>query len=268
MAISLRNHWSTLILHISAYIARKKQSLLIIHGVKAFFSTFLIVGAEILLLFISLPSYLAVQPIGDQGQTQKYRLRRALTLSIIGTLFVIWVLKLALILTLSGYVKTQSPVTITETQNRPGNTQTYADDLLIAKENEALLPPTVTKIQNMRGQIAFWGTATANSIVVFSFTKASEKNVVPKIYSTQTDAKGNFELLEDATVFNLPNGNYQGTATTYDPVKETKSIKSHTFSFSVKEPLWNTFLHSVDTILNILALLAIVAGLLMTILVS
>ncbi len=272
MEISLRGKWSTLILHISAYIAKKKQSLLIVHGVKAFFSTLLIVGAEIMLLFISLPSYLAVQPVGNQGQTQKYHLRRVLTLSVISTLFVIWIIKLALILVLAGYVKTQSPVTIKETYNSAGNTQTYADDILIARENTKLLAPTVTKIQNMRGQIAFWGNAPANSIVVFALTEKNTttpgKSVIPKIYSTQTNSTGHFALWEDTNVFNLPKGAYNGSVSTYDPVRGMKSAKSQTFSFAIKEPLWSTLLHSADTILNIIALLAIILGLLMTILVS
>ncbi len=275
MEFSLRNHWSTIILHISAYINKKKQSLLTVHGIVAFLDTLLIVGAEILLLFISLPSYIAAESVANpstsSGQAQKYRLRKAVTFSVIGTLLVIWIIKLALILTLVGYVKTQS-TTINETQNRLGNTQTYADDILIAKESSRLSPPTVTKIQNTHGQIAFWGNAPANSIVVFAFSDkikpSAQKDVAPKIYSTQTDASGYFALLEVTNVFNLPQGDYNGSASSYDPGRNIKSAQSQTFSFTVKETLWNVALHSADIILNILALLAIATGLLMTILVS
>ena len=271
MEFSLRNHWSTLILHISAYINKKKQSLLTVHGIVAFLDTLIIVGAEIFLLFISLPSYIAVQPVGNEGQTQQYHLRKAVTFSVIGTLLVIWIIKLALILTLAGYAKNQS-ATINETQNRLGNTQTYADDILIAKESSRLSPPVVTKIQNTHGQIAFWGNAPANSIVVFAFTDNIKhgvgKNLAPKIYSTQTDANGHFSLTEDANVFNLPQGDYNGSASSYDPGRNIKSAQSQTFSFIVKETLWNMVLHSADTILNIVALSAIAMGLLMTILVS
>jgi|GEM_PF-2418304 len=271
MSISLRDRWSTSILHLSAYIAGKKNALLTVHGMRSLLSVFLIIGAELLLLVISLPSYVAAQPISDTTGTNEYRLRRALTLGVIGTLFIIWILKLALILTLAGFVKTNS-TTITETYNQTGNTETLADDVLIAKESAELASPTVTKIQNTRGRIAFWGTAPVGSIVVFAFTEnmknASDKVSTPKIYTIQADAKGHFELWEDASIFNLPKGAYTGSVSAYDPGREIKSAQSHTFSFTVTESFWNSLLYSADTILNILALLVILIGLLMTILVA
>ena len=257
---------------------------------RSLLNVLLIIGAELLLLIISLPSYIAAQPVrlaeasgetrvGDSVGTKEYRLRRALTLGVIGTLCIIWILKLALILTLAGFVKTGSS-TITETYNqngpstspRTGNTETFADDVLIAKESTELASPTVTKIQNTRGKIAFWGTAPAGSVVVFAFTEktdtVSNKVITPKIYTVQSDANGRFELWEDASIFHLPKGDYIGSAAAYDPVREIKSVQSHTFSFTVTESFWNSLLYSADTILNILALLVILIGLLMTILVA
>ncbi len=270
MSISLRDRWSTSILHLSAYIAGKKNGLLTVHGMRSLLSVFLIIGAELLLLVISLPSYVAAQPISDKTGTNEYRLRRALTLGVIGTLFIIWILKLALILTLAGFVKTNS-TTITETYNQTGNTETLADDVLIAKESAELVSPTVTKIQNTRGQIAFWGTAPAKSDVVFAFmenTKNGSKIVTPKIYTTQADANGRFELWEDTSIFDLPKGSYTASVSTYDRVRGIKSAQSHTFSFTVTESFWNSLLYSADSILNILALIVILIGLLMTILVA
>jgi len=271
MSISLRDRWSTSILHLSAYIVGKKNGLLTMHGVRSLLNVVLIIGAEILLLIISLPSYVAAQPVGDSTGTKEYRLRRALTLGVIGTLFIIWILKLALILTLAGFVKTNNTTT-TETYNKSGNTETLADDVLIAKESAELASPTVTKIQNIKGRIAFWGTAPAGSAVVFTFTEkmsnASDNVTTPKIYTVQADASGHFELWEDTKIFNLPKGDYTGTVSAYDPVRELKSAQSHTFSFTVSESFWNNLLYSADTILNVLALLVILIGLLMTILVT
>jgi len=158
------------------------------------------------------------------------------------------------------------------TSLRTGNTETLADDVLIAKESAEFASPTVTKIQNTRGRIAFWGTAPAGSAVVFAFTEkmsnVSDKVITPKIYTVQADARGRFELWEDTKIFNLPKGDYTGTVSAYDPVRELKSAQSHTFSFTVSESFWNNLLYSADTILNVLALLVILIGLLMTILVT
>ena len=268
MAFSLRSSWSNYILHLSNYIYRKKQALVVIHGLESFFTTLLIVGAEALFLIISLPSYLAAKPVTDVKGRKEYRLRRAMTFSVIATLCVIWVIKLLLTLGLAwhaNYVQTA----IYETKNNAGNSETNADEILIAKTSNALAVPTVTKIQNMRDQVTFWGTAPANSIVSFAFSeKSGNGNLPPKMYFTPTDAKGNFTLIEDVKVFNLPTGNYTVSATTYDPIKNVKSANSQTFSFAVKESFWNIILRSADSILNILALLVILGGILMTVLVT
>lgn len=271
MSTSLRDRWSNSVLHLSAYIAQKKNGLLIVHGTKSFLNVLLIIEAEILLLIISLPSYVVAKPIGDNANTREYHLRRTLTLGVIGTLFIIWVLKLVLILALLGYSQT-STTTVTETYNRGGNTETMADDVLVAKESMEFSPPVVTKIQNIKGRIAFWGTAPANSVVVFAFTEdgdsSTNRTITPKIYTTQADANGRFELWEDASVFNLPKGNYTGSVSAYDPVREIKSGQSQTFSFKVTESFWNKLIYSADTILNILALLVIIIWILVTILVT
>lgn len=275
MSISLRDRWSTSILHLSAYVANKKNGLLIVHGIRSLLNVLLIIGAELLLLIISLPSYVAAgslnNPRAGSGQAKEYRLRRALTMGVIGTLCIIWILKLALILSLAGFVKTDS-TTITETINPRGNTETFADDVLIAKESTELTSPTVTKVQNIRGNMAFWGTAPSNSVVVFAFTQDTKNGAgskaAPKIYTTQVDKNGHFELWEDASIFHLPKGDYTGSVSAYDPVREIKSAQSHSFSFTVTESFWNSLLYSADTILNILALLVIIIGLLMTILVA
>ncbi len=274
MSTSLRDRWSTSILHVSAFIARKKNELLTVHGMRSLVSVLIIIGAELLLLIISLPSYVAARPVGDSTGTKEYHLRRRLTLGVIGTICIIWILKLALILTLAGFANNNqltNNTTITETANPRGNTETLADDMLIAKDSAELASPTVTKIQNIRGKIAFWGTAPVHSVVVFAFTEDKNNETggaaVPKIYTTQVDGSGRFELWEDASIFHLPKGDYTGSASAYDPVREIKSAQSHTFSFTVNESFSNSLLYSADTILNILALLAIIIGLLMTVLV-
>lgn len=271
MSKSLRDRWSTSILHLSAFIAGKKNGLLTVHGIRSLQSVLIIIGAELLLLIISLPSYVAAQTVGDSSATKEYRLRRTLTLGVIGTICIIWILKLTIILTLAGFVKTNS-TTITETYNQSGNTETLADDVLIAKESADIASPTVTKIQNIRGSIAFWGTAPANSVVVFAFMEDRKNGTggvtATKIYTTESDANGHFELWEDASIFHLPKGDYSGSASAYDPIREIKSAQSHSFSFTVTESFWNSLLYSADTILNIIAIFVIIMGLMMTILVA
>ena len=267
MVFNLRNSWSNYILHLSSFIARKKAEISTAGTGQALISVLLIIGAEILLLIVSLPSYLAVRPLADENTKTEYHLRRKLTLGTIVTLLIIWIIKLFLILFLVWYTNTNGSLQIYETKNN-SVLDTVADDVLVAELDSHLAPPVITKIQNTHKQVALWGTAPAGDAVVVAFTRTDVTNSPPKIYTTWTDRAGNFSLYEDKNVFGLPEGEYTASAITYNQTHMTKSATSRTFSFSVHRPFAEQLIHLLDIILNIIAIIAIVVGILTTILVT
>ena len=130
---------------------------------------------------------------------------------------------------------------------------------------------TVSKVQDIHGDIGLWGTAPAGDAVVFAFTKnedVRDTELSPKLYIAWADANGQYELLEDSKIFNLPAGNYSVSAITYNAAHKTKSVDSQTFALTLGSSFLETLFYSLDTILNILALIAIAIGILITILVT
>ena len=269
---TLRDSWSNKILHLSSFINTKKSDLVLANGWKAFVTVLAIIGAEILLLVISLPSYLATRNIslskGDQ-QTSQYHLRRALTLGTIATLLIIWAIKLILILFLVWHTNTYGTVKINETNNQNAVLNTAAHDMLVAAVDSKLTPPHVSVVNTEHGEVALSGTAPAGDAVIVLFSETGiQVNLPPKIYTAWADQSGKFSLIEDNSVFNLPPGQYSVSAITYDQIHKTKSTNSTTFNFSVSQPIEELIVHKLDIFLNILALIAIIVGLFVTILVS
>jgi hypothetical protein len=269
---TLRDNWSNKILHLSSFINRKKNDLIPANGWKAFVVVLSIIGAEILLLIISLPSYLATRDVSafeSEGQTKQYHLRRALTLGTIATLLVIWVIKLLLILFLVWQTNTYGTVKINETYTQNAVLDTAAHDMLVAGVDKTLSPPTIETVRSGHGKVTLTGTAPALDAVIVLFSEVGTRShLPPKIYTAWADTSGKFSLVEDSSIFNLPPGEYNVSAITYDQIHKTKSANSTTFSFSVNRSLPERFVHSFDILLNILALIAIIIGLFVTILVS
>lgn len=269
---SFRESWSNKILHLSAFINTKKNELILGSGWKTFVIILTIISAEIILLIISLPSYLATNDnniTADHPEAKQYKLRRALTLGTIGTLLIIWVIKLLLILFLIWHTNMYGTVKISETDTQNVIFDTMAHDMLVAGVDAKLSPPNITVIESNHGQVTLTGTAQNGSAVIVLFSDTGMRaNLPPKIYTTWADDNGAFHLVEDSSVFNLPPGDYAVSAITYDQVHKTKSATSTTFSFTVKQTLLDRFVYSFDVFLNILALIAILIGLLVTILVS
>ena len=269
---TLRDSWSNKILHLSSFINAKKNDIILANGLKAFITVLAIIGAEILLLIISLPSYLATRDsdiTGDHPEAKQYKLRRALTLGTIGTLLIIWIVKLLLILFLVWHTNTYGTVKINETNNQNVVLNTVAHDMLVAVVDSKLAPPHVSVVSTEHGEVALSGTAPRGDAVIILFSETGKQaNLPPKIYTAWADKNGKFTLTEDSSVFNLPPAEYNVSAITYDQVHKTKSANSTTFSFIVNRPLDELVVHKLDIFLNILALIAIVIGLFVTILVS
>ncbi len=269
MSSSLRDRWSTALLHLTAYLSRKKNELLVTHGFRGFLVVLCIIGTELLTLAVSLPSYLAARPTEVSEATKEYRLRRALTLGLLGALLILWLLKLLLIVFLTWQTGHFGALEITQTVNKKANTETAVADLLVAEENKTVPPPVISAVKTTHGQIDIQGKAPAGNGIIFSFMQKNKKSSAPpKVYSTWADTAGHFELVEDQNIFSLPTGAYAVSAMVYDPVKKARGTEAATFDIAVTESLSNRLFHSLDGILNILAVIVITLGLLATVLVT
>ncbi len=97
--ISLKTRWLNLMLHFSSFINSYKVKLVEINGPKIILYGFFILLLEILNFFISLPAYAFIKPEffagGDQNAIKTYRLRRIVSLSVLGGMVlavILWML--------------------------------------------------------------------------------------------------------------------------------------------------------------------------------
>ena len=266
---NLRENWSNTILHLSSFINRKKGDLLIRHGFSGLFLVITIIGVELLLLIVSIPSYLAASGNSPETQIKEYKLRRSLTLGTVVTLLIIWVVKLLLILVLSWYSSSHTALQINEIaegQKTAETFQTTAHDMLVAGIDPKILPPNIIKIESSHKNITITGSARPGDAVLFIFSGTNK--LQPKIYTAWADKTGKFTLEEDSGVFNLPKGSYEVSSITYDPITQTKGENAKDFKLEVKGSLFESLFYGVDKILNILAILVILGGLMITMLVT
>lgn len=261
---TLSSRFTTLILHTSAYINSRKNELLTTHALKAFWIVILLIAAEIFLAVISIPVYLASSKASTSDATAQYKLRRVVTMSLLMGLFIIWLIKLIIIIALSFQQKNLS---IKQTQEASQWQPATIQHVLSSAPDKNLSVPTLTAVGERNGIFNASGKAIPSSWLVITVMKdPATANDHPKMYMGQADAQGNFTVSQDAGAFDLPDSNYLASAQTYNTQSLITSLASPWAKFSTSPTFWEQFLGQFDRWLNILALLVILLALGVTVL--
>ncbi|GEM_PF-1587410 len=271
---SLRQRWTNLILHTSALIYRQKESLLTAHALSAFFTVFSIIGAEVFLTVVSLPSYLVTtsEAYGSTGEEVQYKTRRALTLSLLIGILILWAIKMIFILGLS-FAANPSEYRIRETGTKTTTLDTLAPHVIAAAVDPALPVPAILSVAQNKtdSAVLVQGKAVPGAwIMVYMAHAASAKpnQQMLKMYTGQAALDGAWTVEEDRNVFSMPAGEYQLTAVNFDGERHVKSNPSSPpVNFTVRDPWFQALFHRLDFILNLLAILFISVGLLALVLV-
>lgn len=262
---SIREGWINLILHTTAFINQRKQDLLIVHAVKAFWRVIQLIAAEVFLAVISLPVYIAASSTAKSDDTAQYKLRRVVTLSIIFGLLIIWLVKLIVIVALSFQSQNLS---INQTESKSAWQPATIQHILASVPDDKLTTPSLTKVIEAGGVFAANGQAIPKSLIVMTVMKeGAVKTDNPKMYMGQTNDQGQFSVSAENNVFDLPDGNYVASAQTYDPNTLVTSPNSQWVKFTASPTFKEQFLNQFDRWLNILAFLLIFMALGVTILV-
>ena len=108
----MRRRWLNFILTLTNRIYSKKKVIIGEEGIKVLSSIVVLFFLEIFLGIVSLPLYLGIKPANvtaffeEKGGYEKiaydYSLRRILTLTSAGIIFLIWIVKLSIIVITSG----------------------------------------------------------------------------------------------------------------------------------------------------------------------
>lgn len=261
---TIGSRFTTLILHTSAYINNRKNELLTVHALKAFWIVLKLIAAEVFLAVISLPVYLAASSTSTSDATAQYKLRRVVTMSLLIGLVVIWLIKLIVIAALSFQ---QSNLSIKQTESTSQWQPATIQHVLSSAPDKNLPAPTLTSVGERNGIFTASGLAIANSwLVITVMNDPATANDHPKMYMGQADARGEFAVSQEAGAFDLPGGNYLASAQTYNTQSLITSPASPWVKFSTRPTFQEQFLAQFDRWLNILAMLLILLALGVTVL--
>jgi len=248
----MRTSWTNLILHTTALIYRRKESLLVSHAFKAVLDVLFIVVLELFLAFISFPLYL-VSKESDLGGKKQYKVRRVISLSLLTTILVVWVLKLIFVVAVPFYFDTRQAFFVSETG---GQAAAISSDYLLpniysVRVDESVLPPTISdalKIQN--GRLFLGGKGDPGTSVIMTIRKeATGEQGGVDFYITSVDEAGSWSMGTDKDSARLAPGKYWLQVMSYHPQSNTISALSPIQSFVIGQD-WRWVGDRVDIYLN------------------
>lgn len=268
----MRYRWLNLLLILSHSIYLRKQNVLVRHGLSAVVSVFILILLELVLAITSLPLYLGLKPAttqayirsrGDYGDVvADYKLRRVITLTGVGIVLLIWIIKLCVIVfvprvygplplyNVSGSIRTGSEIT--------------APDMGIqdAKVDLSAPLPVIAHIEQRTGRdFRFSGTAQPSSTVVLLLADQQMAT-----YYGESNEKGEWQIDHLQQKFNLNDGNHAISVFSYDPKTLTRSHFSDQQFFKVTSSWTDILIRNFDTIANWAIIFVIAFGILLTIL--
>lgn len=265
---TFRNRLTTLTLHTTSFVYRKKESLKTAHAFKAIWLILVVLCTELFLNIISIPLYAALRDDGtaNDSATKSYRTRRVMTLSVVLFLVILWVIKLAFIIYLS-FASTHGRYTVNELPLHTTTISGMTIDLPKTTLDATLTAPTLTEVRGDQGEVMIIGHTVPHGTVIITVEKTGAKDSDhPRLYADTADSAGNFSTIEDPAVFTLPNGRYSAHATLYDHEHGTRSMESNAVPLIVTPDFISTLFAHLDPIINILMIAFVVIGLLATIL--
>jgi len=269
----MKNKWLNVVLLLTNRVYQKKQQIVGRSGLGAVYNIFVLIVLEIILGVISLPLYVTLRSgkvvafFQEKGAYSKvafdYNLRRVLTLTGVGILVVIWLLKLALIVaTPSVY----GPLNLFQVENL-----SPADILskeLVATETgiqtARVVPniaiPKLEKINKVRGgDYEFLGTGQPNSTIVL-FLSGEQTTV----YTADIDKNGEWSVYHSKQNFKLNDGNHSVLIFTYNKNLGTRSASAQEQFFKVKTTWLDNFVQNIDIMANWSVVIIILLGVLLT----
>lgn len=258
----MRQRYTTLILHLSSYVERKKQALLTRHSWQSFFDVLLLIIAELFLAVVSIPLVLSTESVATEGTSKRYAVRRVLTRGIISIVIVLWALKIGLIF-LRQWTD-QRIVNVQQTEHG----QVFTTPRIAAASIDATIPvPTITGISGSEqyGWVTY-GTAPAHDTVALYVTRTDGSDTSIKVYLAEAGDDGAFSVHEDADYFRLKSGEYAMQALIYNETQGTKSEGSNIVTAIAAASHLETLLTHLDTIVNIAVAIVLLLGIFITLL--
>lgn len=267
--------WLNFVLLLTNQIYLRKQALIKKEGFTAVVAVFILIILEIALSIISLPLYANLRSekitafFKEKGEYEKitfdYQLRRSITLTGVGVILSIWVVKLLLIILVPITV---GPVQLYSISDVELPDMLTIDQQLIASEvslqNAQIVPsliaPQVQEIKKSRGQdYIFYGIGEPNTSIILLLS-----DLQTAVYIDQVDEEGNWQVEHDDSSFKLSEGNHSVLTFTFDEQTNTRSDFSGEQYFKVQSTLLDSVTKNVDTLANWSVMIIIFVGAFLT----
>lgn len=269
----MKASWLNLILRFSNRIYSRKQDLIREAGIKMIADIVALVFLEIVLAVISLPLYLGMRTGGvtayleEKGSYARvafdYSLRRVLTLTGVLIIFLLWTVKLAVIVGLPKVygppqlysVSDFGPADILDKELAETETK-----IQTAKVSQSTVKPELKQVRRAAGgNYIFSGAGGPSETVVLLLSGRQTA-----IYYGQADGSGNWRIEHSSADFRLSEGNHSVLVFGYDDKTEARSEYASEQFFKVQTAWIDVLAESVDSLANWTVVAIIGAGVFLT----
>lgn len=271
----MRAKWLKFVLRLTNQIYKRKQALLNVEGFGVVTSVLSLFVYELFLALVSFPLYLGIKPekvtafFKEKGTYEKvsydYSLRRILTLTSASVIFLVWLIKLIIILFTPNVVGPLQLYTISNLEVSDileSNLIITETQIQTAKVLDVMKKPKLVSIDKIRkGGYVFSGTGQPQAEIVLFLSDTQTA-----IYTDTIDDLGNWRIEYAKTDFKLNEGNHAVSAFCYDKKTGSRSQLSDQQYFKVKTTLLEKVFNNFDIFLNITLIVIIALGIFLIIL--
>lgn len=268
----MHTRWLNAILRLTNLVYLRQQRVLARTGIRTVWDTFVLAVLEVALAVVSLPLYLMLRSaratalLAERGYaeiTTHYRVRRVLTLTGVGVVLGIWILKLAIATV--AVVGPVEPYAISDL--RPADLGTELALLHTAEAETARVDPTlavpriigVTHERN--GSVAFTGTGTPGLTIVLLVSSTSAF-----VFSDTVRGDGTWRIADPREGIILEPGTHEFAAYQYDPDARVRSAFSPSQYVRITRGWQERMLANIDRITNVAIITIVLIGVFLTIL--
>lgn len=269
----MKERWLTLILRLTNLIYQKKESELGKHGIDSVINIFVLILFETALAVISIPLYLTTSAskttafLEEKGGYAKiavdYNLRRVLTLTGVGVVFILWVIKLSVILLTPSVAGPLQLYSISELEPADiDHKELVLQDtgMQTARVTDFLPTPEIEGVEKTRGnKYSFFGKGEAGSDVVIFL--AGRQNLM---YSDKVGEDGTWQLEHTQEDFKLSDGIHSVFVFHYDKDQGIRSQTTDEQYFRIKSSVLERATENVDNLANWSVAVIIIVGILVT----
>jgi len=268
----MRTRWLNLVLLLTNRIYSRKQLITGQNGLQAAANITTLIVLEIALAVVSLPLYIALSSdtvtahLASKGAYAKvvfdYNLRRVLTLTGVGIIFVIWGVKLALILAVPAYY---GPLQLFYVSNlRPADILTVdlaaETGIQTARVMSSVPQPTLASVKKISGgDYVFSGQGQPNSTIVLLLS-----NGQTGIYTGTANANGDWQINHLNSNFRLSDGNHSVIVFSYNKDLGIRSEAAPQQYFKVTSSWLDVLVKNIDQLANWSVVIIIVLGIFLT----